>query len=368
MKNLHDSPVLSAIVASCLAAACAMAAGGEQKPARPLDALKERYEALKETLLTCPDGEFEGRRDAMLDFIANPGETNREALVDFYCSVVRGDGQRIFDKPDCFALAKKAAGDNLAARQKYCRALFEAFRHATGRMDSGIDRKWSSEARLAFAEEVLADESLGMRDAAFSVKVEALKQLGRYDDCAAFINDEIAKRDAARDMVKLYAELADFYVWNARRYFSDPDPATLEKAAEALRTGTADVSAYQDKRRCAEHLVKLADLEWKLGHKAEARAALDKAETVGGKGGARDVATKRGDFAFSEGDYGTAADLWLPHAEKWPWQRRVNLVRALYAAGRKDEAEPHLEFLSKNAGKYVRRYYAYALDEYRKTK
>lgn len=365
MDKTLRTPVLVATLATCLAVA---AAAGDAKPANPLATLKERYATLKETLLTCPEEEFAAKRDEMLAFIANPGETNRGALVEFYCSVVRGDEQRIFDKPDCFALAEKAVGDDPAARQQYCRARLEAFRRAAGRLDSTLDRDWSAEARLAFAEEVLADESLGLRGTAFQAKVEALKQLGRNEDCVAFINGEIAKCDEDRRRVELLATLAEFYSWSARRYFSDPDPGTLEKAAEALRTATADIGAYQDKHRYASNLLRLADIELTLGHNAEARAALDKAEAADGKRSASDIAARRGNVAFAEGDYAAAADLWLPYAEKWPWQRRVNLVRALYAAGRKDEAESHLEFLSKNAGKYVRAYYSYALSEYRKSK
>ena len=196
-------------------------------------------------------------------------------------------------------------------------------------------------------------------------KIECLKQLGRYGDCAAFITDEIAKADAPWAKTDLYAKLSDFYVWNAARYFSDPDKATLEKAAEAMRKATENPADYRDKRRYPANLVMLADLEWKLGRKVEARAALDKAEEFEKKVSA-DVAGKCGDFAFAEGDYAAAADFWLPVADKWRWEKRVNLVRALYAAGRKAEAEPHLEFLSKNGNKYVRTFYAYALEQYRK--
>ena len=337
----------------------------EKKPVRPIDLLKARYNELKEEALTCPDNAFKAKRAELLKFIASPGETNPLALVEFYVDVVRKDNQGIFEKPDVFALAKKVAGDNLAARQKYCHARFEAFRWAMIGHGAGIDKAWSTESRLAFAEEVMADETLNLRAAARDEKIECLKQLGRYGDCAAFITDEIAKADAPWAKTDLYAKLSDFYVWNAARYFSDPDKATLEKAAEAMRKATENPADYRDKRRYPDNLVKLADLEWKLGRKVEARAALDKAEEFEKKVSA-DVAGKRGDFAFAEGDYAAAADHWLPVADKWRWEKRVNLVRALYASGRKAEAEPHLEFLSKNGNKYVRTFYAYALEQYRK--
>ena len=356
-KQLTPILLLSALAVAAMAQ--------EKKPVRPIDALKARYNELKEEALTCPDEAFEAKRAELLKFIASPGETNPLALVEFYVDVVRKDNQGIFDKPDVFALAKTAAGSDVAARQKYCYARFDAFYWAMNGQGAGIDKAWSTEARLAFAEEVLADEGLNMRRKAREVKLDCLKQLGRYDDCVAFLNDEIAKADSPSTKTEVYAMLADFYVWNARRYFADSDKPTLEKAAEALRKATENPADYRDKRRYLANLVTLADLEWNLGRKAEARAALDRAEEFEKKVSA-DVASKRGDFAFAEGDYATAADLWLPIANNWRWEKRVNLVRALYAAGRKAEAEPHLEFLSKNGNKYVRTFYAYALEQYRK--
>lgn len=348
-----------------LAALAVTATAQEKKPMRPIDALKARYNELKEEALTCPDEAFEAKRDELLKFIASPGETNPLALVEFYVDVVRKDGHGIFDKPDVFALAKAAAGNDILARQKYCNARFDAFYWAMHGQGAGIDKSCSTEARLAFAEEVMANEVPTMRNKAREVKLDCLKELGRYDDCVAFLTDEIAKADSASTKTEVYIMLADFYIWSASRYFSDSDKPTLEKAVEVLRKATENPADYRDKRRYPANLVKLADLEWKLGRKVEARAALDKAEEFEKKVSA-DVAAKRGDFAFAEGDYATAADLWLPIANNWRWEKRVNLVRALYAAGRKAEAEPHLEFLSKNGNKYVRSFYAYALEQYRK--
>ena len=356
-KQLTPILLLSALALAAMAQ--------EKKHVRPIDALKARYYELKKEALTCPDEAFEAKRDEFLKFIVSPGETNPMALVEFYVDVVRKEDLGFCNKPDVFALAKAAAGNDIPARQKYCNARFNAFYWAMHGQGAGIDKAWSTEARLAFAEEILADEGLKMRGKAREEKLECLKQLGRYDDCVAFLNDEIANADSPSTKTDVYTMLSNFYMWNAGRYFADSDKPTLEKAAEALRKATENPATYRDKRRYPANLVTLAGLEWKLGRKAEARAALDKAEQFEKKVSA-DVASKRGDFAFAEGDYATAADLWLPIANNWRWEKRVNLVRALYAAGRKAEAEPHLEFLSKNGNKYVRTFYAYALEQYRK--
>ena len=357
------TPLFAILLSAAFAAVSSVA--DEPKPVRPIDALKARYEALKEEALTCPEEDFEARRAALVQFVDNPGETNRQVLVEFYLVVVNKDNQQIFDKPDCHALAWAAAGDNRAARQRCVRARFDSFKWAMMGRGAGIDKAWSSEARLAFAEEVMADESLDLCGLGRQEKIEALKMLGRYDDCEAFIKDEIAKSEKPHEKPERYAMLADFYIWSANRFFDDPDPATLAKAAEALRKATENPADYRDKRRYSRNLLQLADLEWKLGRKAEARAALDSIEAFEKKVSS-DIASKRGDFAFAEGDYATAADLWLPLAENWRWEKRVNLVRALFAAGRKEEAIPHLEFLAKNGNKYVRPYYAYALEEARR--
>lgn len=357
-------PVLALVLAACAAAPLA-AAEAAPKPPTPLEALRARYDELKEAALTCPDAEFEARRQAILDFLAKPGETNRLAVVTFYLDFVFKDGQQIFDKPDCFALAKAAAGDDLLARQKYCNAFFDRCRLEAWARRPGLNAACSRDARLAFAEEVLADPSLGMAGRARSEKVEALRDLGRYAEAEAYGKAELARCKTDPDKVAVYKLLANLYSTLAHRYMDAPDPATLAKAAEAMSAATALTNGYANARAYTLDLVSLADWQWCLDRRTAAKATIEKA-AASEKQPSYDVLYLRGKFAYDEKDYKSAVSFWTPFAGRMNPERRILLVRALYALGRKDEAVPHLEYLSKSANKILRPYYAYALEEYKR--
>ncbi len=353
----------TALLILALSATAALAA--DPAPAQPID-LKQRYAALKSNILTCPDDAYDAGVKALRDFLANPGVTNENTLVDFYLNVVRKDPPPISEPPDCFALAKAAAGKNLLARQKYCHARFSAMRLAIITRRPVLNAKYSHEARLAFAEEVLADPSLQLAGVARYEKIEALRWLGRYDDAVAFAKAEIDRSKTPAEKLGIYRNLADFYAETAKRYMAPSDPATLAKAVETLSTATAMTNAYNASRTYALDLVKLAGWEWSLGRKEAAKATLEKA-VAAEKQPCFDVIYLCGKFAYNEGDYEQAVKFWAPHANRFAPDRRILFVRALYALGRREEAVPHLEYLSKSANKILRPYYAYALEEYKKS-
>ena len=146
-----------------------------------------------------------------------------------------------------------------------------------------------------------------------------------------------------------------------------PDPATLAKAAEAMSAATALTNGYANARAYTLDLVSLAGWQWRLDRKAAAKATIEKA-AASEKQPSYDVLYLRGKFAYDEKDYESAVKFWTPFAGRMNVDRRIFLVRSLYALGRKDEAAPHLEYLSKSANKILRPYYAYALEEYKKGK
>ena len=335
------------------------------------DALTERYQALKEELLTCEENVFAAKRDEMLGFLARPGETNALALVTFYLDVVNKDRQGVFAKPDCWALAEAVSRQSAAARRKYVQSRFWALNFSMqDRWGGAVDPAWTYEGRLAFAEEVMKDPLVPDCYAqARSAKFEALRLLGRDDELLAFFAAELAAATSPMARAALLNERADYYRAAARRYQDKSEPTLLAKARADLLETTESPDVYRDKREFGRRLVQLADVDIQLGDLYAARVALEKYVAVLPDGGRMraEVDVKLGEVAYAEKDYAEAVCLWAPYAKGWQRdiEKTERMARALFALGRKAEALPYLETLAARGNKYAKLYYKYALEELR---
>lgn len=348
------------------ALACAATAVCAAPPPSPLQV---KYDALKKELLECEDAQFEAKRAEMLDFLANPGETNALQLVNFWLDVARRDSQGVFEPPDYLALAFKASEGSPEARAKFYteKLRLQRIAMAGGERGGSLDPGMSHEARLATAEQAMADPLVPhLRGFARGEKVEALRLLGRDADLLKYLDGELAacKEDAERSVI--YALRAGYYLESAKRFFDKPEPSVLSKAREDFARIVGAPELFRDKREYGRTLVKLADVDLKLGDYAAARADLAKYLDNPPDGGkvVPEAEIKLGEVAYAEGRYDEAADLWLKHAAALRDVGQIEkLARALFATGRKAEALPHLETLAKRGDKYAKLYYKYALEE-----
>lgn len=327
-------------------------------------ALAERYNALKAELLTCEENVFEAKRAEMLKFIANPGETNADALVEFYLGVVNKDRQQIFEKPDCWALAEKCSHQSRRARGRYLGArLWGMSFHA-----QSLDPRFTYEGYLAIAEETMKDPLVpDLYGVARGVKFEALRLLGRDRELLAFFESELAacKTDAERAVIR--NARADYYLKAAQRWHDKSEPSLLKKAVADLAWTTQTNGYYRDAREFGRKLVLKGDAELQLGLHKVARATLMRYFDVFPDNGAmrRDVEVKLGEVAYAEKDYAMAVRYWAPYVKGWERDVKATerYVRALFALGRKREALPFMRVLARRGDKYSKFYYRYALEE-----
>lgn len=353
MKNLAPN-LLIAVFAVATSAMTSSAANN-------LAEAKKEYADRLQELLTCEDGLFEAKRAEMLAFVQNPGITNGDQHVEFLLATVQKDGQRVFEKPDCWALAEKVASTDASgqARSRFLNMKASNFNSYFNSRDFP-GRRWSPEARLEFAAELMKDAgyySLGRIQ-----KLEALKALGRNDEFVAFANEEFEKVTRPADKAELCMRIAELHKGAARRYYDKPEPSELKKAIAAVDRLLAIENIGKD-RICRRAAMLAAEASFQLEDFAKTKDYVAKAKAFDNDKFTIDCADLLGKVAFAEEDYGAAADLWLECIQNKGRIDNAQLVRALYGADRKKEAIPFLEQMSKTGNKYRRDFYGYALKE-----
>ena len=282
--------------------------------------------------------------DAMLDLLREFAQFRRDKWR-------RYNDTFDFERDAWKALEDAGALTNAAARRLYYRnALKLAGSHFGGswRSDTwNLLDEYSQERMLALAERALDDAvaSDGAYAAAGAFRSEmagkkwnALVAMDCDADAEKFLLDCLAATNRF-DVRGTRAKLVEFYRAIAKRYETDPDPATLEKAfayADSNATKADIALAMKDYKRALEF------------------AATD---------------LQRADAAFGLGDYATAAEEYAK-VQRPGEGVLLRHAKALYALGRYAEALPLVEaYHAKARGKdktaaalYIKRLKALAPD------
>lgn len=227
-----------------------------------------------------------------------------------------------FERDAWKALEASGGATNAFARRQYHRAalkLAAAHYPDSWRSDSwNLLDEYSQEHILELAERGLADEAacagrdgVGFRGEMADRKWSALVAMARDAEAERFLLDCLSATNRF-DKGASRKRLVAFYRATARRYQSDPDPATLEKALQY---------ADNDKARF--------EIAWDM--KDYLRAAAFAATDV-----------QRGDAAFALGAYAAAAGAYA-RVKQLGGKSQLRYVQALYALGRVEEAIPVLE-------------------------
>ena len=256
-----------------------------------------------------------------------------------------------FERDAWKALEVSGSLTNAVARRTY-------YSHALKLTDSHYDCSWrsdtwnlldeySQEHALELADRALADEfamhgddrdTFSFRARMADRKWNALVAMTRDGEAERFLLDCLADKDRLDEKASR-ARLVTFYRAIARRYESDPDRATLEKAFDYADSDTlrADIS-----------------LEMKDYERAARFAASD---------------YQRGEAAFGLGDYSAAVDFYAKVKNPAP-KAKLHHAQALNALGRYAEALPLLEdYLAKARSDkdailfYIRRLKSLVADE-----
>lgn len=326
------------------------------------DEAKAEYAERLQDIRVCEDDQFETKRKELIAFILEPGITNCAQHVKFLLETVEKDAQRVFEKPDCWEIAEKLVRDDPTGRRFLVDSKIRMFNRYTADSRGFPSRRWSPEARLEFAEELLGTSDF--RNVGRTEKLAALQSLGMYDAFIAFAEEEIAKSERPADKISLLVRLAEFHKWSSKRYYSDPEPSELKKAVAAVERILSIEGAQKD-RNARKAMIVAAEAAYSLGEYAEVKRYVAMAGAFDGDRYAADRAAILAKTAYAEEDYGTAADIWLESLRKKGQADKPKLVKALYAADRRAEAVPFLEEMSRKGNKYKRDFYGYALKELR---
>lgn len=310
---------------------------------------------------TCPEPDYEAAVAALKAFFDGPALDELPPLehVNFLY-----DNVSVQDLPfnlDILAMADKAAGTNGDARAVFYGGRYRGAikRMANAVNDGSLDPGVSREARLALVERALADPYVPNHANYVEFKVNALVDLGRYDEAEKFLVDGASHTNYQLSVGSWYEQLAEFYVKTSARYYSKPSSELRRKAIEAYRKAVAAVPPARNSRG------PLADLCIAEGDVEGARAAID-AIVAANRGQTNGVVLlKLGNLAYSQEDYAGAADF-LGRVERPDLATREQLAQALYAVGRYDECLVQLKVLAKETrNRYRRPYFNYCADRIR---
>ena len=222
----------------------------------------------------------------------------------------------------------------------YCE-YFNHLRHITRFGASGVEEKTSYEHRLAILEKALGTVPEERRMDYVGDYADALRHLGRIEEAEAALlpwgtNANPRVRAVAGD------RLAAFYRETAKRYYGDPDAATLRKALAACEIVIEARSHFDPRpvafRQAAEVAFALKDYA-KAKHYVDELIACQEKRSPGKPDA--EAAALLGDYWYYMGDYEAAVKAYSsvpalnvrPAAEN-SWNR---YARALYATGRYEE-------------------------------
>ena len=253
---------------------------------------------------TCPDAECENAVAALKAFFDGPA---LDALTPVEHVNFLFDTLSAHNLPfglNLIAMADKAAGTNGDARAVFYGGRYRGAikRMANAVNDGSLDPGVSREARLALVERALADPYVPNHANYVEFQVNALVDLGRYDEAEKFLVDGASHTNYQLSVGSWYEQLAEFYVKTSARYYSKPSSELRRKAIEAYRKAVAAVPPARNSRG------PLADLCIAEGDVEGARAAID-AIVAANRGQTNGVVLlKLGNLAYSQEDYAGAAD------------------------------------------------------------
>lgn len=238
---------------------------------------------------------------------------------------------------------------------KYYAQCLQAIANAGSYMNRGgnpLAYAQSDEHKLELAEKAIADTAIPEREKKlfFDRKFEALKGLERFADVENMLLARAASTNAWQ-RAEASAQLGDFYVERAQRYYGDPEPTLLRKALASYAVATAHQPLN------GGYVAKQVAALMQLGEYDEAIAKNDLLVSL-----TRDkVADKSmnktyADCHYYKGDYAKACEYYDKFDDgDQKMQRRY--AEALYAVGRYDDAIAHIkrcynDWSFKEANKY----------------
>lgn len=313
----------------------------------PLAKAKAKMARLVLEMRTCEDAELEAKIRESKAFIENGGDlATADEKVEFLLTAADAGG--VFECPDVEALAAKAAKGDAKARMRYVEMMLKLCR--PGRKDFTYAR--SNDRRLDIVDEALGDPAMEKSVGKLEfLRFDVLRDLGRRDEAEKFA---LAKIAAGNDGQKRswYMKLADACRTDARRYAEAPSPVLLKKAEEMIEKA----GALNKGGLTPDDCLAIAQLRLDRDDLAGAREYVAKSRTdpkkVNGKLKRRGEIIL-GNAAYQAEEWSEAADRFLPlfnakggndHAQT------VRTVQALFAAGRRAEAKPLVQWLSEEKG------------------
>ena len=251
----------------------------------------------------------------MLDLLCDYAQFRRNEWRRF------GDSYN-FERDALKALEQTPAGADPAARARYyLNAMKLIEQHVRGSWRSNIwnlSEDFSSEHVLALAERALADNvaltgrtGMTLADEMAGRKGKALVAMTRDAEAEKFLLSCLAETNRF-SVGSARRNLFNFYTETAKRYMSDPDPATLRKA---LQYADADARKFDTAMAMKDYAL------------AASFATTD---------------VQRGDAAFFQGEYAKAAEYYAQVPKLAP-VAKLRQAQALHALGRDAEAIVVLE-------------------------
>ena len=315
--------------------------------ASPMARAKAKMARLVLEMRTCEDAELEAKIRESRAFIENGGDlATADGKVEFLLTAADAGG--VFECPDVEALAAKAAAGDAKARMRYVEMMLKRCR--PGRKDFAYAR--SNDRRLDIVDEALKDPVMEKSAGRLEfLRFDVLRDLGRRDEAEKFA---LAKIAAGNDGQKRgwYMKLADACRADARRYAEAPSPALLKRAEEMI----AKAGALNRNGLTPDDCLAIAQLRLDRDDLAGAREYVAKSRTdpkkVNGKLKSKGEIVL-GNAAYRAEEWSEAADRFLPlfNAKGGnDHDQTVRTVQALFAAGRRAEAKPLVEWLSQEKG------------------
>ena len=314
--------------------------------ASPMAKAKAKMSRLVLELRTCEDAAFDAKVKETRAFIEQAGGLDTpDAKVEFLLTAAETGGA--FECPDVEKLAEAAATGDAKARMRYVNMMLKRCRPA--RDDFTYAR--SNDRRLDIVEEAIKDPVLEKsRGDLELLRFEMLNDLGRREEAEKFA---LAKAEAAENAGmkrRWYAALASSYRAQARRYAEKPSPAILKKAEEMH----LKMAALAKDGKSPDDFLAIAQIRLDSGDYAGAKEYVLKSRE--GKPSAK--IQKQGELILGNAAYATeewseAADRFLPLFNAKGGNdhgQTVRTVQALFAANRRAEAKPLVEWLSQEKG------------------
>ena len=334
----------------------------------PLQRYKAKYDRLKLELLVCEDAAFEGKLAEMTAHLSDRGDCPAADYISFLFVTVGYDAtrQRTFTPPDLLSLAEKASRGDEKARLAYFTGAIRHYERMLAFELTALDERYSREARLNFIDRSLKDPLLAKaRGTVLEAKVNVLRSLDRKADAEKLMVSSAAESDSLA--LRFLPLLAAAYADDAKRFYGEPDRPTLAKATEALDRYFALKNVVQRDKSGYQKACELrAQIELDRGKPQDAVPWAER--LVAARGGETNVvaATLLGDAAYATGDWNRAAAAYAAGDAKLPWRVRERFARALFAAGRKEEALKQVELTASKAGKYKRQELNHAAEKIRR--